>query len=85
MRHKWVISPRGKLSKYYTCKVCGKQMTAFSRKDAAAYGGICKEAATDTGPGVDLYISMSSSDVIALDICFLMLILYHILNLIFNN
>ncbi len=32
MKHKWEIKPRGKLTKYYICKVCNMTVVASSKK-----------------------------------------------------
>ena len=34
MKHKWKIKPRGKLTKYYICKVCN--MTVVAEDEALA-------------------------------------------------
>ena len=42
MKHKWVIEPRGKKTKYYICSRCGTVETAVNLKEADIYGGKCQ-------------------------------------------
>lgn len=42
MKHKWKITPRGKITKYYTCKRCGIKITSHSIKLADELSSECK-------------------------------------------
>jgi hypothetical protein len=42
MKHLWVITKRGKISKYYDCKRCGLHIVATSRKQADLSTGPCE-------------------------------------------
>uniref|UniRef100_A0A6M3J708 Uncharacterized protein n=1 Tax=viral metagenome TaxID=1070528 RepID=A0A6M3J708_9ZZZZ len=41
MKHKWIISPRGKKTKYYTCIRCQEVEVSFSRKRVDKYNPKC--------------------------------------------
>lgn len=41
MKHKWIVTPRGKKTKYFTCERCGLKIYTFSFKDANKYYPIC--------------------------------------------
>ena len=42
MKHKWIITPRGKETKYYDCQRCEVRVVACSRKDADSYSISCE-------------------------------------------
>lgn len=43
MKHKWIITPRGRRSKYYDCVRCKEHIVAFSKKGADSVSGECQE------------------------------------------